>query len=116
VLTVTSGGTSASIDLSGHYTSASFHVTSGDGGSAEICDPPVIAQQSTLGFTDTIGGIEEAIQTVVSDILAGKFALLCNFIASEFASVVDGHGAAALNEASRTADQQSQPLLTRPHA
>lgn len=39
VLTVMNGGTSASIDLSGRYTSASFHISSGTGGTVEIADP-----------------------------------------------------------------------------
>jgi hypothetical protein len=44
-LTVTSGGTSASITMSGHYTSASFHISSGTGGTVEVTDPPVAEQQ-----------------------------------------------------------------------
>jgi hypothetical protein len=35
VLTVTNGETSASVNLSGHFTSANFHITSGIGGKAQ---------------------------------------------------------------------------------
>jgi hypothetical protein len=44
VLTVSRGGSAvASIDLVGHYTSASFHISSGTGGGVEVVDPPVVA-------------------------------------------------------------------------
>jgi hypothetical protein len=47
VLTVTSGGSIvAEINMSGHYTTANFHLVSGSGGTAEIYDPPAGAQQS----------------------------------------------------------------------
>jgi hypothetical protein len=47
VLTVTSGGSRvAEINMSGHYTTANFHLVSGPGGTVEIYDPPVGAQQS----------------------------------------------------------------------
>jgi hypothetical protein len=43
VLTVTSGGSVvASINFSGSYTTSSFHLTSGAGGTVEIFDPPVL--------------------------------------------------------------------------
>ena len=112
MLTVISGGTSASIDLSGHYTSASFHISAGVGGSVAIFDPPVIAQQSTLGFADTRGGIEESADTVVGDTADGKLALLGNYIASEFTSVIDGHAGVPPTEPEHTGQQ---PLLTHPH-
>jgi len=48
VLTVISGGTSANIDLSGHYSSANFHIRSGIGGSVEIFDPPVALSPPTV--------------------------------------------------------------------
>ena len=41
--TVTSGGTSASITMSCHYTSTRFHIASGTGATVEITDPPVAA-------------------------------------------------------------------------
>jgi hypothetical protein len=52
VLTVVSGGTSASIHLSGHYTSANFHITAGVGGSVEIVDPPVAAPPAAFVSAD----------------------------------------------------------------
>jgi len=108
--TVISGGTSASIDLSGHYTSASFHISAGDGGSVAIFDPPVIAQQSTLGFPDALGGIEKSADTVVGDTVAGKLAH--NYMASEFASVIDGHAGVPPTEPEHAGRQL---LLTHPH-
>jgi hypothetical protein len=77
-----------------------------------IFDPPVIAQQSTLGFSDTLGGIEKSADTVVGDTAAGKFALLRNYIASEFTSVIDGHAGVPPTEQEHTGHQ---PLLTHPH-
>jgi hypothetical protein len=115
-LTVTSGASAnvvAVIDLIGHYVTSNFHITSGASGSVEIFDPPVIAPQATIGFGDTLGGIEKNAETVVSDLLAGKFSLLCNYIASEFASVVDGHAGMLPTEPQQT---EQQPMLTHPHA
>jgi autotransporter passenger strand-loop-strand repeat protein len=113
LLTVTSGGTSARIGLSGHYTSANFSISAGVGGSVAIFDPPIIAQQSTLGFPDTLGGIEKIVEAVIGDTAAGKFALLCNYMASEFTSVIDGHAGILPTEPQQT---EQQALLTHPHA
>jgi hypothetical protein len=88
VLTVISGGTSASIHLSGQHTQASFQITSGVGGSAEIFDPPVGVQQTTFGSPETLGYMEKIVETAIGDIFAGKFALLCNYMASEFANTI----------------------------
>lgn len=109
VLTVTSGGTLASIDLSGHYTQASFHITSGVGGSAEIFDPPLIAQQSTIGLPDTLGYVEKVVETVVGDILTGKIALLCNYIAAGLPTVPNGQSETPLSE---VVQSEQRPLLT----
>jgi hypothetical protein len=56
VLTVTSGGSAnvvAVIDLSGHYVTSNFHITSGSSGTVEIFDPPVGVQQTTFGSHQT---------------------------------------------------------------
>ena len=113
VLTVTSGGTGnviAVIDFSGHYVTSNFHITSGANGSVAIFDPPVIAQQTTLGFPDMLDAVEKIIGTVANNILAGKFALLGNYMASEFASVIGGHAGTLATEA----NQLAQQLLTHP--
>jgi autotransporter passenger strand-loop-strand repeat protein len=50
-LTVSSGGSLvASIALSGGYTSASFHLGAGTGGTVEIIDPPVEVHSANLGL------------------------------------------------------------------
>jgi hypothetical protein len=43
-------------------------------------------QQSTFGSPETLGYIETIVETAIDDILVRKFAVLCNYIASEFAS------------------------------
>jgi hypothetical protein len=49
VLTVSSGGTAvATIDMSGQYTTANFHVTSGIGGTVKIYDPSSPAMRRRL--------------------------------------------------------------------
>ena len=54
VLTVSSGGTVvASINFSGSYTTSSFHLTSGAGGTVEIFDPPVEPQKNAGSATDS---------------------------------------------------------------
>jgi hypothetical protein len=54
VLTVLSGGTVvASINFSGSYTTSSFHLTSGTGGTVEIFDPPVEPQKNTGATTNS---------------------------------------------------------------
>jgi hypothetical protein len=54
VLTVSSGGTVvASINFSGSYTTSSFHLTSGTGGTVEIFDPPAEPQKDTQLATDS---------------------------------------------------------------
>jgi fibronectin-binding autotransporter adhesin len=112
VLTVISGGTSASIHLSGQHTQASFQITSGVGGSAEIFDPPVGVQQATFGSPETLGYIEKIVETAIGDIFAGKFALLCNYMASEFANTIGGHVGALPTEPQQ---MEQQPVLTHPH-
>ena len=116
VLTVANGGTSASIDLSGHYTSASFHISAGSGGTVEIIDPPLPHQQIGFG-PDTpacLGNIIEiGRQTIANDLLIGKIALLCNYIAAGFPATANGHGGTLATEMPLT-DQQ--PMLTHPHA
>jgi hypothetical protein len=120
-LTVTSGGLAnvvAVINFSGHYVTSNFHITSGSSGTVEIFDPPLAKQQLDFSVPPLLGYLENAVDTswmIADDALTGKFTLLCNYIASEFASVVDGHGAVALNEMAHLTDQQLQPLLTRPH-
>jgi hypothetical protein len=114
VLTVISSGTSASIQLSGQHTQASFQITSGVGGSAEIVDPPVGVQQTTFGSHQTLGYIEKIAETAIGDILAGKFALLCNYIASEFTNTVGGHAGSTLPAEPQQMEQL--PVLTHPHA
>jgi hypothetical protein len=102
----------AVIGFSGHYVTSNFHITSGANGTVGIFDPPVIAQQSTLGFSDAPGGSAKIVGTVVGDTAAGKFALLGNYMASEFASVTDGHAGILPTEPQHT---EQQPLLTHPH-
>ena len=112
VLTVISGGTSASIDFSGQHTQAASSITSGVGGSAEIFDPPVGVQQATFGSHQTLGYIEKIVETAIGDIFAGKFALLCNYMASEFANTIGGHVGALPTEPQQ---MEQQPVLTYPH-
>ena len=110
VLRVTSGGTAnvvAVIGFSGHYVTSNFHITSGANGTVAIFDPPVIARQPTLGFSEALGG------TVATDSAAGKLALLGNYMASEFASMTSGHAGILSTEPQHT---EQQPLLTHPHA
>jgi autotransporter passenger strand-loop-strand repeat protein len=113
--TVTSGGTAnvvAVIGFIGHYVTSNFHITTAANGTVAIFDPPVIAQQSTLGFSDAPGGIAKIVGTVVGDTAAGKFALLGNYMASEFASVTNGHAGILPTEPQHT---EQQPLLTHLH-
>jgi hypothetical protein len=115
VLTVTSGGTAnvvAVIDFSGHYVTSNFHITSGANGTVAIFDPPVITQQSTLGFLDALGGSQKTVESVVSDSRAGRLALLGNYMASQFASVTNGYAGILPTEPQHT---EQQPLLTHPH-
>jgi len=90
VLTVVSGGTSASIHLSGHYTSANFHITAGVGGSVEIVDPPVAAPPAAVVSAD--------------------LALFVNYVAASFPAVAHQGGFAT--DLSQPAGEQ--PLLTHP--
>jgi autotransporter passenger strand-loop-strand repeat protein len=90
VLTVVSGGTSASIHLSGHYTSANFHITAGVGGSVEIVDPPVAAPPAAFVSAD--------------------LALFVNYVAASFPAVAHQGGFAT--DLSQPAGEQ--PLLTHP--
>ena len=54
VLTVSSSGSVvASINFSGSYTTSSFHLTSGAGGTVEIFDPPAGPQKDTELATDS---------------------------------------------------------------
>ena len=116
VLTVTSGGSAnvvAVIDLSGHYVTSNFHITSGSSGTVEIFDPPVGVQQTTFGSHQTLGYIEKIAETAIGDILAGKFALLCNYMASEFANTIGGHAGTLPTEPQQ---MEQLPVLTHPHA
>jgi fibronectin-binding autotransporter adhesin len=90
VLTVVSGGTSASIHLSGHYTSANFNITAGVGGSVEIVDPPVAAPPAAVVSAD--------------------LALFVNYVAASFPAVAHQGGFAT--DLSQPAGEQ--PLLTHP--
>ena len=89
MLTVVSGGTSASIHLSGHYTSANFHITAGVGGSVEIVDPPVAAPPA---------------------VVSADLALFVNYLAASFPAVA--HHGGFVTELSQPAGEQ--PLLTHP--
>ena len=111
VLTVISGGTSASIDLSGHYTSASFHISAGIGETVEIIDPPLIGHQPGFGLPNTLGYIGHGLETVIGDILTGKIALMGNYIAAGFPAVTHGQGA---NLASEVPQAEQQPILAHP--
>jgi Ca2+-binding RTX toxin-like protein len=91
-------------------TSTSFPTSATIGASAGTIDPPPIAHQSTLGFPDALATIGKKGETVISDVLTGKFALLCNFIASEFTSVIDGHAGTLPSESHQIGPQ----LLTHP--
>jgi hypothetical protein len=115
VLTVTSGGSAnvvAVIDFSGHYVTSNFRITSGSSGTVEIFDPPVGVQQATFGSHQTLGYMEKIVETAIGDILAGKFALLCNYMASEFANTIGGHVGALPTEPQQ---MEQQPVLTHPH-
>ena len=90
VLTVVSGGTSASTHLSGHYTSANFHITAGVGGSVEIVDPPVAAPPAAFVSAD--------------------LALFVNYVAASFPAVA--HQGCFATDLSQPAGEQ--PLLTHP--
>jgi antigen 43 len=100
VLTVTNGGISASINLSGNYTSASFHIIAGTGGTVEFVkvqpaiNPPEIPRSPLI----PIFAFEP-----------GKFALFGHFLAAGFAG--DGAGDAMVREAQQT---EHQTLLTHP--
>ena len=116
VLTVTSGGSAnvvAVIDFSGHYVTSNFRITSGSSGTVEIFDPPVGVQQTTFGSHQTLGYIEKIAETAIGDILAGKFALLCNYMASEFANTIGGHAGTLPTEPQQ---MEQLPVLTYPHA
>jgi hypothetical protein len=91
-LTVSSGGQLvASVAMSGSYTSANFHLTSGTGGTVEIFDPPIAA-----------------VGTHTANI-----ALLGNYMAASFVTAAGGFGGAVIAEEAQT---PPQPLLTQPHA
>ena len=101
VLTVTNGGTSASIHLSGNYTSASFHITAGPGGTVEVVkvQPAVTPPEPPRSPLIPRFPFEP-----------GKFLLFGNFLAAGFA---DGGAGAAMGvrEAQQT---EQQTLLTHP--
>jgi hypothetical protein len=70
-------------------------------------------QQTTFGSHQTLGCIEKIAETAIGDILAGKFVLLCNYIASEFTNTVGGHAGTLPTEPQQ---MEQQPVLTHPHA
>ena len=77
----------------------------------EIFDPPVPAQQSTIGLPDTLGYVDNIIEIALDDVLTGKLALLSNYIAAGFPAVAHGQGRTLFPEVPAT-DQQ--PLLAHP--
>ena len=97
VLTVTNGGTSASINLSGHYTSGSFHITDGAGGSVKFVE----TQSGPLGPPST--------PSLIDFLLARRITLLGNYIAASFAA--NGHDGVLLTEPQHA---EPQTLLTNP--
>ena len=133
-LTVSSGGTAvASIDLVGAYTSSSFHLVSGIGGTVAITDPEVVNGGSvelgpvqalpghgvdlpdlafggagTLAYAQTANAGNTL--TVPDGRHAATIALLVNYMAGNFA-LTNGNGAALV-----TQQTEPQPLLAHPHA
>ena len=82
----------------------------------EIVDPPVAKQQPEFSVPPLLGYLENVADTswmIVDDILTGKIALLCNYIAAGFPAGEDSH---ALTVPSETAYSTSaQFTLTTPH-
>jgi hypothetical protein len=93
-----------------------FHISAGIGGTVEIVDPPAAAQQLDFNVPPLLGYLENVVDTswmIADDVLTGKIALLCNYIAAGFPSAEDGH---ALTVPSETAHSTSPQLtLTAPH-
>jgi hypothetical protein len=51
VLAVTNGAATVDINLLGHYVTANFHVSAGNGGGTLVSDPPVGADQPSGALT-----------------------------------------------------------------
>jgi hypothetical protein len=136
VLTVSSGGSAvAEINLVGNYTSATFHITSGAGGSVEITDPTVpnggsvelgLAQafpeheiglpnitfgaQTTLAYSENGIAVEDSFG-VTEGRLAATIALLGDYMARTFTTTPAGQGGTLI---SGTPQAEQQSLLTHP--
>lgn len=100
VLTVTNGSTSASINLSGNYTLASFQITAGPGGTVEVVKVQPAVTPPEIPRSPLVPGFLFEPR---------RFLLFGNLLAAGFAD--DGAGAAMVGEAQQT---EQQTLLTHP--
>jgi hypothetical protein len=116
VLTVTSGGSAnvvAVIDLSGHYVTSNFHITSGSSGTVEIFDPPVGVQQTTFGSHQTLGYMKKLPKPPSAT--SWPASLRCSAITwhRRFANTIGGHAGTLPTEPQQ---MEQLPVLTHPHA
>ena len=95
ILSVSNGGVFATVDLIGHYTSASFKMSAGVGGSVEIVDPPLPAKQpADIGF-------------------GANLTLFANYIAASFPTAAGGDFSNLISAGPLS--ESGQPRLTHPH-
>jgi hypothetical protein len=122
-LTVLSGGAAVeTLSLSGHYTSASLHLTSGSSGCVRIFDPPPVAgwatphdavdfsgivfgARTTLACSENSARVEGTIARTDGP-NAARAALLGGYIARTFVASADGHSWTSVLQAPQTVDQQ----------
>ena len=141
VLTVSSGGSVvASINMSGSFTTSSFHLGSGSGGTVEIFsrpnhdDPDSDKDDSDVGktavsnhkqlsdraasFAGTVAGTAHDVShdqttTDTNGTDLGSTARLANYMASTFPDQGDGNSNQAIADPGQSTTQQS--FLTNPH-
>jgi hypothetical protein len=136
-LTVSSGGTSASVELIGTYSIGNFTSSTASDGSFEVQDPAVVDGGSVTTGTPAAfpkNGIDlpdlafgpqmmlaysqnsadaGGVLAVTNGVGSAKIALLGNYIAASFVTAGDGHGGTLVTQTPQAAEQ---PLLTHPHA
>jgi hypothetical protein len=114
-LTVSNGGTSASIELIGHYSSSNFKIGHDSAGHVVITDPALSSNLSEIGsgsLTTLAGSTNTGLWTLF-DSSDNKLALLANYIAGSFGIGTDWHSQTPL---AGTQQGATAPwLFTKPH-
>jgi hypothetical protein len=113
-LTVSNGGTSATIDMVGHYTASSFKIGHDGGGHVEITDP---AATIASGAITTLAGSANASNPggpwSLLNSTDSKLALLNNYIAGSFGTAANLNTETPLIAAQQPANELWS--LAKPH-